>query len=124
MTDNPYMAPRESTSLPTTGLPPAWMPQTYRWSRQVTIFGAVGALVFAETLFPPCGCGFAIMPRWQAASILLSWLVLGSLITVSGAVAVLAGLALWVKYGTSCPGIFLCVVGVLSVWVLSLPLFG
>jgi hypothetical protein len=124
MSENPYQSPRSNPESPPRASPPTWMLRTYQRSRHVALFGAGGSILFAMLLLPPCGCGFAMMPSWQAWTILLGWLAIVLLVSVSAGVVLSLGTVLWLKYNARCPGMILALVGLLLVFGLSLPLFG
>jgi hypothetical protein len=100
------------------------MLRAYRWSRDGALFGTGGAFFFAMFLLPPCGCGFAMMPAWQAAAILLCWLGIVIIVGVSTVVALCAGAVLWLRYGVRCPAMALALACCLLVLGFSLPLLG
>ncbi len=124
MAENPYQSPGATAGPAKAVSPPAGMLRAYRWSLDAALFGTGGALLFANFFLPPCGCGFAMMPPWQAATILLSWLGIVLVVGVSTVVAVCAGAALWLGYGTRCPGVILALASFLLVLGFSLPLIG
>lgn len=124
MTDNPYESPGAPAGPPEAPSPPAGMLRAYRWSRDAALFGTGGAVLFGSCFLPPCGCGFAAMPPWQAAAILLSWLAILLLVGVSTVLTVCAGAVLWLGYGVRCPAMVLALAGCLLVLGASLPLLG
>jgi hypothetical protein len=125
MEENPYESPRGEPTLPLPRtVPPASMLRTYTWSWRGAVFGAIGAALFYGLFFPVCRCGFATMPSWRASAILLSWLAIVVLVSVSTIVTFFVGAVLWMGYGVRCPGMFIVFVALLIVFCLSLPLFG
>jgi hypothetical protein len=65
-----------------------------------------------------------MMPSWKATAILVSWVFLVGIVATSALVTVVAGIAIWIRYGVRCPAIILSVVALLLVIGMSLPLFG
>ncbi|MCX7426077.1 MAG: hypothetical protein NTW96_10720 [Planctomycetia bacterium] len=99
-----------------------WMLRTYRVSRDVTLVGTAGAVLFAMAFFPPCACGFALMPGWKAAAIRLSWVAIVMALGASTAAAVCLGAVLWLKFRVRCPAMILAFAGFLLVLAMSLSL--
>ena len=124
MTENPYKAPQGEGPSPRLTSPPGRLLQAYRYSSGVAIFGAGTYFVFPGFFLPPCGCGLAMMPSWEARLIVLSVLVLVPLVSVSSVVALTFACILWLKYRTRCPGGIVILVALFLVVAMTLPLLG